>query len=46
MNIRYLILFILIACGNIAIAQQSNIITLEYFFDTDPGYGNGTLVTI
>ncbi len=32
----------LIASGN----AQVNIVAGEYFFDTDPGYGNGTSITI
>lgn len=38
-------LTILLLCCHF-LTKAQNIKTLEYFFDTDPGYGNGTTITL
>jgi hypothetical protein len=37
------ILFLLI--GKLIFAQLPDIVQMEYYFDNDPGFGNGTQVT-
>lgn len=46
MKWRFLILLIMIAFGKFSLAQLPNIVAVEYFFNVDPGFGNGTQVTI
>lgn len=41
---RIVIVLLLILCGPHLVAQ--NITAVEYFFDADPGHGNGTAVTV
>ena len=36
----------IISEGQELCAQSPDIVQLEYFFDSDPGFGNGTLVTV
>jgi hypothetical protein len=44
----YCILMLLLLCCFIAPAvhAQTNLVKAEYFFDTDPGFGNGTNITV
>jgi len=44
LNIKLLI--IMVIGSIITIAQPPDITELEYYFDTDPGFGNGTSVTV
>jgi subtilase family serine protease len=46
MRYKYLFLLLLIVLSRLATAQLPDIVALEYFFDSDPGYGNGTQVAI
>ncbi len=46
MKFKYLILLLLVIIGRHATAQLPDIVALEYFFDSDPGYGNGTPVAV
>ena len=43
---KIIILFIIILAGNFLFAQSPNIVAMEYYFDLDPGFGNGTPVTV
>lgn len=36
----------LLACATLVAEAQPNINKAEYFFDTDPGFGNGTAITV
>ena len=43
-NKLYILIFFLIA-GKILLAQLPGIVQMEYYFDNDPGFGNGTQVS-
>lgn len=45
-QVRSYVLVCLLACIGMPVAAQVNITNTEYFFDTDPGFGNGTPVSI
>ncbi|MCD4747398.1 MAG: hypothetical protein K8R58_13955 [Bacteroidales bacterium] len=42
---KKIILFLFMIAGCSVFAQLPNITELEYFFDSDPGFGNGTSVS-
>jgi hypothetical protein len=44
-SLRAMLLVVLAAC-TWQISSAQNVTQVEYFFDTDPGFGNGTQVTI
>ncbi|MCD4747330.1 MAG: hypothetical protein K8R58_13610 [Bacteroidales bacterium] len=46
MRIKFIILLIFIAGGKFTSAQLPDIVAMEYYFDTDPGFGNGEQVTV
>ena len=46
MKYKYILLLVLFFISNIIFAQLPDIVQLEYYFDTDPGFGNGTSVSI
>lgn len=45
MNQKAAILLTLLFIGKIMLAQQPDLTQLEYYFDSDPGFGNGTQVS-
>lgn len=40
--LRYILVITLLWPLGLAFAQLPDIIAMEYYFDTDPGFGNGT----
>ena len=40
------LIFVLVLGSLLSFAQSPDITELEYYFDTDPGFGNGTAVSI
>jgi len=45
MKLRTSIIISLLLLGKLLFAQLPNLVQIEYFFDTDPGFGNGTQVS-
>ena len=43
---RLLILISILCYGFLSHGQDTTVVAMEYFWNTDPGYGNGTPVTI